>query len=152
MTFYPFVLAAIFILHNFEEWYFFDRLPKLGPFKRFANRNSFLFAISLLTVLVIVCSFPYFQKTHLIILLSLMINAIQHGVISIWYRRIIPGTFSALLLMLPFSTIYLIKLFSGTGLGLKMFIYNLFLSLIAMGIAIWTTLWLGNFIFSNKRN
>ena len=147
---YPFILAIIFLMHNYEEWLSFDSMPKFSFIKKYFHRKAFLFAISVLSVLVTVFSFPYFQKMHLIILFALTINALQHCFLSIWHRKLIPGTFSALFFMLPFSLFCLIKLFQEGALDFPKFIKYLILSPIVMIISIGTTLFIGSKLFKNK--
>ena len=106
---YPLLFATVFLVHNLEEFLFFDRMPKFRYAKKIYNRKSFLFSIVVLSLLVIFFSvWGYLHKSsivrnvNIIILFSLTINAIQHGLLSIWYRRIIPGTLTAIFLCFPY--------------------------------------------------
>ncbi len=149
---YLFVLAAIFIIHNAEEYVFFHRMPKKFIFK---NRKSFLFSIAMLSLLVILSAIfgflfkesRFFQAVNSVVLFSLSINAVQHVVFSIWYRKILPGTFSAALLIFPFSLLCFTKLVKWEGFG---FIGCLILTPIAMVLFILVTLRLGNWLYSNS--
>jgi len=152
---YSLLLSAIFIIHNLEEYFSFDRMPKIRIFKKIMNRRSFLFSIGIFSLFVLLLSLlNYFlenkilQKINLLILFSLTINSIQHLILSIWYRRIAPGTISAILLMFPCSVLYFLTLFDEKKLDGFTFVEYLILSPIVMGVAIIGTLWFGNFLCS----
>lgn len=151
---YPLLLSAIFIIHNLEEYLSFDQMPKM-IFKKIVNRRSFFFSINILSLFVILSSIlNYFlenrilQRINLLILFSLAINSIQHLVLSFWRRKLVPGTISATLLMLPCSLLYFHALFEKEKLDGFTFIMYLILSPIVMSIAIISTLWIGNILCS----
>ncbi len=146
------ILAVIFLLHNLEEWLSFDEMPKPGIGKKIMTRKSFLFSAVLLSSLVILFSLPTFEKIHLIILFSLLINSLQHGVLSIRHRRIVPGTYTALLLIFPYSLFLLARMIQEGKTDVLTLIVNLILSPFVMGLSIVSTLFLGYYLFSNKRN
>ena len=149
------LLATVFLLHNLEEMIFFDRMPKFQYAKKIFNRGSFLFSIVVLSLLAIFFAVwgylyrsPIVQNVNIIVLFSLTINAIQHGLLSIWYRRIIPGTWTALFLILPISALFFMKLYELKALSCWSFVGYLVLSPAVMIALILITLWIGN-LFTN---
>jgi len=148
---YPLLLAAIFLVHNLEEYIFFDRIPKFRYAKKIFNRKSFLFSIVVLSLLVVffsvwdyLSSNPIVRNVNIIVLFSLTINAIQHGLLSIRFRRVIPGTISALFLVLPVSALYFMRLYELKSFDLWSFVEYLALSPAVMVILLLITLWFGN--------
>lgn len=153
---YAFVLAAIFIIHNIEEYLSFDRMLKL-PGKKIFNRKSFLFAIVLLSSLVVLFSvLNYFidsevlQKINIVILFALSVNAVQHVIASLRHRRMLPGTYSAAFLILPFAVLYFMKLQKIMMLDFFSIIGYLIVSTAVMIFSIYGSLWLG-YRFTRKR-
>jgi hypothetical protein len=157
MNIYPLLLSFVFIIHNLEEYIYFDQITKPPFFKKIANRRSFLFAIGILSLFVLIVSVLQFfitsgflQNLNLLILFSLALNSIKHIFLSIWKRTFDPGTISAVLLMLPCSVFYFLKLFDEGKLnGLIVFEYFI-LSLFVMPIVIMFVLWFGNYLLSKK--
>lgn len=146
-----FILALIFMIHNWEEYISFDQMPKPWVGKKILNRRNFLFATILLSLIVLLLSFPYFKKVHALVVSVLAINSLQHVVLSLWHRRVVPGTLSALFLMLPFCFLYFARLFREGEMDLCGLLQYLILAPIAMVISIMIALWLAHFIFSNKQ-
>ena len=153
---YPMLLATVFLMHNLEEMIFFDRMPKFRYAKKIFNRRSFLFSLTVLSILAIFFAVwgylyrsPIVQNVNIVVLFSLTINAIQHGLLSIWYRRIIPGTLTALFLVLPVSALFFMKLYELKALTCWSFVGYLILSPTVMIASILITLWVGN-LFINE--
>jgi Protein of unknown function with HXXEE motif len=148
---YPFVLAGIFVLHNVEEYISFDRMPKSLFGQNWMHLNSFLFSILVLSSVLLVAAFCKNEILNIIILFSLMLNALQHCVLSIWYRKMTAGTFSAMFLMLPFSILYLLHLFESGAINFYSFIVYLLVSPVVMVGSILATLGVGNYFFKQRR-
>ena len=151
---YALILAAIFILHNIEEYLSFDKMPKISLMnllgKKIVTRHSFLFAITFLSFFVLAIGAlnylsenPIFYQINILVLFSLAINALQHLILSLKERRIMPGTLTAALLILPCSILYTMKLFESSKLDSWSFLKYALLSPIVMFISIYISLWLG---------
>ncbi|MBI5346676.1 MAG: HXXEE domain-containing protein [Chlamydiae bacterium] len=153
---YVLILALIFVLHNIEEYASYDQIPS-AYFKlignKFKNSRTFLYAIAILSIVVIfITLLNYFfsnkilETSIIILVFSILINALQHVIGSIWYRRFLPGTFTGIFFIIPFSIVYLIKF----DANMKMDFYNLLLyislSIIVMFLSIYFSLRLGYFL------
>ncbi|MDX2164601.1 MAG: HXXEE domain-containing protein [Gammaproteobacteria bacterium] len=105
-------LPLFFIIHNIEECVNFDyTVPTLfrliGGY--FYTRMIFIYAVSILSLTVLIISVVnYYVMGELIHALavimtfSILINGLQHVVASIWERKMLAGTWSSLLLTVPF--------------------------------------------------
>jgi hypothetical protein len=153
---YSLLMAAIFLVHNLEEFLSFDRMPKFRYAKKITNRKSFLFSIVVLSLLVIIFSVwgylsksPIIQNINIIVLFSLTINAIQHGLFSIRYRKIVPGTLTALFFVLPVSALFFMRLYEMRAFDCWSFVQYSIVSSVVMIASLWITLWIGN-RFANR--
>jgi hypothetical protein len=153
---YFLLLALMFVLHNIEEYLFYYRMPpaylKLIEGK-FNNPRCFLYAISLLSLLAMfLVLLNYFTSSEIvktatfIMCLTIFINALQHLVASLWYRKILPGTFTATFLIVPFSIFGWIKLHHLIKIDFYSFMLYLIVSLIVMVLLIHGSLWFGYFL------
>lgn len=150
---YALILAAIFIVHNVEEYLSFDEMKKMGfKFlgKNRVTRGAFLFAITFLSLLVVLLSVlnylfdnDLFQKANTIVLFALTINALQHVIASIWHRRVLPGTLSAAFLILPFTVFYFIKHQEAMKWDFLGYFEYAIVSIAIMVLSIYGSLWLG---------
>jgi hypothetical protein len=109
--FFTLSLPLIFIIHNIEEYISFDKYP-IPLIKRFNDRSVFKYALIILSMTVttiLALNYCYNSKIlhflTIIILFSIFINGIQHCALSLVLRKITPGTFSAAILILPFSVL-----------------------------------------------
>jgi hypothetical protein len=77
---------------------------------KFVNKAIFRYAISFLSIFVIIIAMLNYHHTNIIIhiitvtvLMAIFINGVQHCVISLIYKKILPGTITAIILIIPFS-------------------------------------------------
>lgn len=144
---YPFILSLIFVLHNAEEYISFDRMSKIIPMKKW----SFLFSIALLSALVVLfAASEVFAGANIVVLFALLINSLQHCLLSIWHKKMVAGIYTALFLMLPFSVFYFIRLCELGIINYGNFLAYLAVSPVIMVISIVGTLRLGDYLFSNE--
>lgn len=150
---YYLILVLIFILHNAEEFLFYHKIPQLRfriMGNKIINSKVFLCAIILLSVLAIIfVSLNYFfpvniiKKSVIVICFAIFINAIQHLVLSLWNRKIFPGTITALFLIIPFSIYGWIKLHEVLNINIYDFILYFIFALLAMYLLIYASLLFG---------
>ncbi|HEV2614120.1 MAG TPA: HXXEE domain-containing protein [Gammaproteobacteria bacterium] len=150
------VLPVIFILHNIEEYVSFD--PSAWSFYRFIgnefyNRAVFFYALCLLSITVIVAvTLNYIYAGSLlhalvvITFFSIFINSLEHCAVSLWRRKILPGTISSVLLIIPFSLYALIVGHKDMFVGIQGALNYVFVSFIVMVVAVFLGLWSGFFI------
>ncbi len=108
-------LPLIFIIHNIEECMNFnDSVPTF--FKiiggHFYNRMIFTYAVTILSLVVVTASILNYlivgQLVHVfavIVVFSMLINGLQHVLGSIWQRKMVPGTWSSIFLIIPFCSL-----------------------------------------------
>lgn len=152
------LLPIIFALHNLEEYFYFENFTDnyfnlIG--KKFKNRQVFLYAITLLTILVSGIAWlnyfftsPLTKNLTVIILFSILINGMQHVFSSMLFKKILPGFFTAIFLIIPFC-FYIIQhdfyiLFTPRDLIL----YGIY-SILASFVSIYLSLWVGFFLIKN---
>ncbi len=154
------LLPVVFILHNIEEYRSFEDF-KAFYFKtihvKLRHRKVFGFALLILTLLVsLICianylatnSFLGFATT--IVAMSLLINGIQHSVCSCLARKLLPGTISAIFLLIPCSIVYLAFLEKETQFGISSIISWSLVSVVSMFVSIHISLWIGYFFFKRS--
>jgi hypothetical protein len=153
---YTLILALIFVLHSIEEFFSYERAP-VQYFnllsRRLNNPSVFFYAIILLDTLVVLIVLLnwFFSNTLLdivvrVIFFSLFINTLQHILGSFWFKRILPGTYTATFLILPFSVACLMGLHENMRITLLQTLLYLALSPLAMFASIYSSLWLGYFL------
>lgn len=108
------VLPLIFIVHNIEECVYFDySVPTLFRVigGHFYSRRIFIYAISILSSAVaMITALNYFITDQLIhvlmvvIIMSMLINGLQHAVGSLSQRRMLAGSWSAIFFVIPFCS------------------------------------------------
>ena len=149
-------LPLIFIIHNIEEYFTFNH-STVSPLKfigaEFCDRNVFLYAVTILSVGIIAFMTlnylyisQFFQLMSIVILFSILINGLEHFIGSIFYKTVLPGAVSAVLLMIPFS-IY--GLFMGRDEifgSIKGALTYILVSIVIMFVSIFISFWLGFFI------
>lgn len=153
---YVLILALIFVLHNIEEYASYDQIPS-AYFKLIGNKiknsRAFLYAIIILSAVVVLTALlNYFfsnkilETSIIILVFSILINALQHVVGSIWHRRFLPGTFTGIFLIIPFSIVYLIRFYANMKMDFYGLMLYISLSIIVMLLSIYFSLKLGYFL------
>lgn len=109
------LLPLIFIFHNAEEYAGFDEFGHIYEKRfgeRFNNRIVFLYATIFLSAVVAVCIVANFfivntvlNWVSVILLLSIAFNAVVHILASIYKRRPLPGVYTAVVLILPYTAL-----------------------------------------------
>jgi Protein of unknown function with HXXEE motif len=116
-SFWGLFLPACFVFHNVEEYLFYN--PAYFKFvqKKYRDKAVFLGAQIALTICVTsLCLTNYFltgptlQTSTTIIAFSFIMNGLQHCIQSLAFKRLLPGTITGLLLLIPSSTTYLVLL------------------------------------------
>ena len=155
-------LSGFFILHNIEEYRSFKDfkafyLKKIN--EKLRHRKVFLYALILLTFFVSgICISNYLiasqtlQFATTLIAVSLFINGMQHCIFSVWTRKILPGTISAIFLLIPCSAIYLVFLEKEMPFGLIDIATWSIVSAILMLLAIHASLWIGYLFLKKPKN
>ncbi len=114
------LLPVAAIIHNAEEYVSFDKfrqsfLSKLDP--KLQERRVFAWALLIITLFITVITVSnYFvgsailQFLTTLIALALQLNAIQHLFLSFKTEKLVPGTISAVLVVMPACLLYLMQL------------------------------------------
>ena len=102
-------------VHNLEEWRGYEKWVKAYHERlnvRLSNRRVFGFALILLSVIVLVlgvleCVEGPGRTTMFsrVVVFALLVNALGHCVQSLRMRQLVPGTVSALFLIIPLALI-----------------------------------------------
>lgn len=149
-------LPIIFILHNIEEYLCFDKFKEtfykyIG--KQFQHRNIFLFAIimlSLIALTIVILNYNYHNKIlhsfTIILFLAIFINGLQHCIGSLLLKKLLPGTLTAAILIIPFSIFMFISAKNEIFFGVESTFIYIVLSLLLMYVSIFMSLWCGYFI------
>jgi len=82
-----------------------------------------------------------------IIVISLLINGIQHCLSSLWMGKILPGMVSAAFLLIPFSLVYLVFLEIEIQFGIFDLVKWFIFSILIMVLSIYVSLRLGYLIY-----
>jgi hypothetical protein len=118
---FPVVLA----IHSFEEYSRYDDFirayhPRLG--KKLATRRVFRDALILLTLAAAVSgALTYAYKSAVLLAISkiaifaLLLNALGHCILSLKRRELLPGTLSAVALVLPYSAVAIVIMRASLG-------------------------------------
>lgn len=119
------LLPLVLAVHNLDEYAkhedFVDAYyPRLS--RKLTARPVIRNAVVLLTVSVaLLAGFSYVYNDDVlrtictVAIFALMLNAISHCVLSLKRRRILPGTLSAVLLVLPYSVVAIMITHSESG-------------------------------------
>lgn len=154
--FFTLALPIIFILHNIDEYIFFDRFKE--TFFKFANkevytREVFRNAVILLSLFVIcILALNYFYTNSVLETLTILtfvaisINGLQHCIGSLIYKKMAPGTISAACLILPFAIYVLVTSGSSIFTSLRQTAIYILCSVILTILFILISLALGSFI------
>jgi O-antigen/teichoic acid export membrane protein len=119
------LLPLVLAVHNADEYARYEDFveayhPRLN--KKLTARPVIRNAVVLLTVSVaLLAGFSYMYKSDVLravcklAILALMLNGVSHCVLSLKRRRILPGTLSAALLVLPYSVVAIVVMRSESG-------------------------------------
>lgn len=150
------LLPIIFILHNMEEYLYYGKFSQFySRFieKKFNDPIIFLYAISFLSFIVfIVIGSNYLFKNEMlnylmiIVFLSILMNSIQHCVSSLYFRNLLPGTFTSITLIIPYSIFFLITLNEEYQLQIKWGVFFTLTSLISAHLLIFVSFRVGYWI------
>ncbi|MGC9292817.1 MAG: HXXEE domain-containing protein [Acidobacteriaceae bacterium] len=145
---FPIILA----IHNIDEYSCYDDFvrafhPRLA--KKLTTRRVIRDAAILLTLAVAVLgALTYVYKGAVLTMISkvaifaLLLNGIGHCVLSIKRRALVPGTLSAVALVLPYSVIAIVIMRTSTGDTFRsLFCYALFGAL-SIPLAVLSFLWI----------
>ena len=140
------LLPVIFVIHNIEEYLSYDKLanyyfkfiePKLNDSKVFLGAISLL---SIIVVLIVGCNYCTCNRITniltMIVFLSIFINAILHCIISLFCKKILPGIITSILLIIPYSIIFIIHMRKESIFEFKYIMLCSIISLIVMRISI----------------
>jgi len=147
------VLPIVLAVHNADEYARYEEFvhayhSRLG--KNLTSRPVVRYAATLLTLFVAVLSgLAYAFKDHVFVsmckvaIFALTMNAISHCVLSFRRRRILPGTLSAALLVLPYSVFAVANMLGGGGDSYSDLLILAVLGVITVPVAVMLFLWIG---------
>lgn len=147
------LLPVVLAVHNFDEYAEYDAFveayhPRLA--RKLTSRPVIRDAVILLTVFVAVLTgLAYFFKGGVfaamckVAIFALLLNAISHCVLSLKRRRILPGTWSAVLLILPYSIVAITIMRNDFGDSYPHLLLLAALGAITVPLTIIAFLWLG---------
>lgn len=149
------LFSVFFLLHNLEEYLSFDKNPKIyqktscGLLK---NRTVFAYAAIFISIVVIAILtlnifFKNVRPLATLVILSILINAVQHVILSLCLRRVVPGLLTACFLIIPFSIVALTR---STFPSWKSLLVYGATSLVVMYSITILSLLFGNYIFSKR--
>ena len=143
------LLPILLFFHNAEEYYYFNNFPRqyMKLFStRLHNKNIFfyaLFIIQLAVTLILIISYTttnlFYNHLVIVINCAIIINIVQHAMGSLIFRCMMPGTWSALILLLPYEVAYI------TSVQTNILIY-LCIALVVTPLCIYISLCIGHFI------
>ena len=147
------LLPVIFVLHNIEEYLYYDKFTNYYPKfvdQKFNDQKVFLVAVSILSVAVaLIAGLDYCFSNNIIkhltviVLFSVFINAIQHCICSLFFRKILPGTITSVLLIIPYAIIFITTAKLELNFGFKELISYGIASIFVMIISILISLKIG---------
>ena len=142
-------------VHNLEEWRGYEKWVQAYHERlnvRLRNRRVFGFALIFLSVTVLVlgvleCVEGPGRTTicSRIVVFALLVNALGHCAKSLRTRQLVPGTVSALLLIIPLALIAISVMRRDYGDTEATLILSLLASLAVLPIAVYGSLW-GGFV------
>jgi hypothetical protein len=146
-------LGVAACLHNLEEWRGYEEFAHTYHGRlnvRLRDRRVFGFALILLNAAVLILGVVEFvggpgwtTTCSRIVVFAFLVNALEHCARSLITRKLVPGSISALLLIIPLALIAIHVMrrdYGDTGATL---ILSFLGSLVVMPIAIFSGLWSG---------
>jgi len=147
------MLGLAAAVHNLEEWRGYEKWVQSYHKKldiRLSNRRVFGFALILLSVALLVlgvveCAAGPGRTTicSRIVVFALLVNALGHCAKSLSMRQLVPGTVSALLLIMPLALIAIYVMRRDYGDTESTLFLSFLASLALLPIAIYGSLWCG---------
>jgi uncharacterized protein with HXXEE motif len=145
---FPVVLA----IHNFDEYSRYDDFirayhPRLG--RKLSTRRVFRDALILLTsaaaglgALTYVYQSAGLLTISKIAIFALLLNALGHCILSLKRRELVPGTLSAVALVLPYSAVAIVIMRASLGDSFRSLFRDAIFGLILAPLAILSLLWI----------
>jgi len=146
-------LGVAACLHNLEEWRGYEEFvhayhQRLNA--RLRNRRVFGFALILLSAIVLILGVVELVEgpgwatiCSRIVVIAFLVNALEHCARSLITRKLVPGTVSALLLIIPLALIALHLMRRDFGDTRATLILSFLVSLAVLPVAIFGGLWGG---------
>jgi Protein of unknown function with HXXEE motif len=147
------LLPVVLAVHNADEYARYDDFvnayhPRLA--KKLTSRPVIRSAAILLTLFVALqAGLAYVYKGGILLasckvaIFALLLNAISHCVLSLKRRRILPGTLSAVLLVMPYSVAAIVIMRAGFGDSYSYLLLLAALGAITVPLAVILFLWIG---------
>ncbi len=152
------LLPIVIFFHGAEEYASFDEFKKTSPFfidKRFHHRQVFLYALLIIQAIVTLVGVWYYLTGSItldlmttIVVLAFLINGFQHVCSSLWHRKVLPGTISSILLIIPFGIGYLVILEKEMHYGIVSIFFLSVISLVLTFLLIHSALLIGYFLYT----
>ena len=146
-------LAVAFAVHNFEEWRGLDSFLRTFHARldvRLKDRFVFAFALTFLSVAVLALAVVDWvwdpapvRFLCRVIVLGILLNAVWHCALSLYRRQLVPGTVSALFLIIPLAAAALYAMHRDFGDTVGALGLYALLSLLMLPVAIYGSLWAG---------
>ena len=146
-------LVIIFILHNYEELHGFELFKKV--YAKFSNGllgdyDIFRYAIIFLNTMVILLSIAeYIVENHvtkiifIVLVFSILINAVQHIVLSVRYQKMLPGIYTSIILIIPYFVLLILTSSVYMTLLRQNFLEILIFSLLTISVSPYLSLAIG---------
>ena len=147
------LLPVVLAIHNFDEYARYDgfvriyhsRLPERVTTRRVVRNAAILLtlAVAALGALTYTNRSPFLVALSKVTIFALLVNGIGHCITSLKRRTLVPGTLTAITLVLPYSVIALVVMRTNLGdSGWSLLRYAAFGAL-AIPLATISFLWLG---------
>lgn len=147
------LLGLAAAVHNLEEWRGYEQFVKAYHQRlslRLSNRRVFGFALILLSVILLVLGVVEWAEgpgwatmCSRVVVFALLVNAVGHCAQSLRKRQLVPGTVSALLLLIPLASIAIYVMRRENGDSETTLILSFLASLAVLPLAIYSSLWAG---------
>ena len=157
-----FLMPIIFMAHNAEEYLSFDKFKDYyAKFvgKKFSEPQTFLGAVSLLSVFVTtIIGVDYYCRNKTtdnltkITFFSILINGIQHCISSLFFKKMLPGTFTSILLIFPYSIAYLMEMKKQSDFGVKEFMLYSAMSILFTAASVLACVRISYWLVKNNKN
>lgn len=147
-----FILAIAFVVHNFEEWLGFDHFREvfLGRLDT-RLKDHFVFGAALVFLSAAVLGVTLFEcvfdmtLVHCLSRISVLeigLNALWHCGLSLYRRQLVPGTLSALFLLVPLAATATCLMFHMGDTAFEFGLYVV-ISVLLLPVFVYSSLWAG---------
>ena len=147
------LLGLAAAVHNLVEWRGYEQFVKAYHQRlslRLSNRRVFGFALILLSVILLALGVVEWAEgpgwatmCSRVVVFALLVNALGHCAKSLSMRQLVPGTVSALLLIMPLALIAIYVMRRDYGDTESTLFLSFLASLALLPIAIYGSLWCG---------